>query len=177
MPRMSIGTLTNNTTGNAATATSAASAEAASLATNVVSGISITNATVTNAYIAGGIITNAWITNSTLAGDGAGLTNIPQNGLQSYYPTNGVFGTFGAPGTAWELSTNASFTYSWPSWVTIGVFCYSFEDINNTSGSPITISVPTGWVLTGTATCTNNTEASFYYWPGVLTNVIVAPIN
>jgi hypothetical protein len=52
------GTLTNNTTGNAAYATNAGTAV---LATNVVSGIGITN---------------AFVTNSVFAGNGTGLTNL-----------------------------------------------------------------------------------------------------
>jgi hypothetical protein len=97
------GTLTNDTLGNAATATSAATAVTATtalLASNVVSGISITNAYITNSIFAG-----------THSGNGAGLTNIPSSAvgiriITTNFQSGAVYSNgYGAP---IQVSANAA---------------------------------------------------------------------
>jgi hypothetical protein len=109
------GTLTNNTLGNAATATTAATATSATTATSAAKAGAATTALLASNVVSGIIITNACITNSIFAGthsgNGAGLTNIPSSAvgimiIATNFQSGAVYSNgYGAP---IQVSANAA---------------------------------------------------------------------
>lgn len=116
------------------------------LTTNDVNGI-VSNTTQTN--------TLTWITTNYLAT--AGVVDFRKQ--SSYYVTNASFSLF-APTGVNPTAINNGFVLG----------------ITNTSGSPINVSTPAGWIINGMPNVTNITTATISVIFGV-TNVIFFPIK